>query len=79
MKRLISLSAALAAIAAFTAAPASAAEGKAYGKNIQTTFNAPYGKLLNSVRGDTSVHGVVVFPPAEGAKTFYEVHAPSGS
>jgi hypothetical protein len=79
MKKLISVSAAAAAIAAFAATPASAAEGKAYGKNIQTAFGAPYGQLLNSVRNDTDVHGVVVFPPAAGAKTFYEVHAPSGS
>ncbi|MGE5407774.1 MAG: hypothetical protein ACM3NV_04100 [Syntrophothermus sp.] len=56
------------------AGPAGAANGKAYGKKIQTEFKAPYGQILNSVRGDTSIHGVVVFPPAAGAKTFYTIH-----
>ena len=47
MKRLISLGAAVAAITAFTAAPASAATGNAYGQQIKTTFGASYGQLLN--------------------------------
>jgi hypothetical protein len=72
-KRLISLSAAVAAIAAFSAAPASAANGNAYGQQIKTTFGASYGQLLNSVRDDTGAHKGV-FPPADGAKAFYESH-----
>jgi len=57
------------------AAPAGAANGNAYGKKIQTEFGAPYGQILNSVRGDTSTHGEVVFSPAAGAKAFYTIHA----
>jgi hypothetical protein len=57
------------------AGPAAAGQGKAYGKSIKSEFGAPYGQILNSVRGDTSIHGFEVFPPAAGAKAFYETHA----
>lgn len=59
-------------------APAAFADGhsKAYGKRIQDCFGAPYGQLLNGIRGDVDVHGAVVFPPAEGAKVFWQVHGP---
>jgi hypothetical protein len=73
MKRLISLGAAVVAITAFTAGPASAANGNAYGQQIKATFGASYGQLLNSVRNDTGAHQGV-FPPADGAKAFYESH-----
>jgi hypothetical protein len=73
MKRLIGLSAVVAAMAAFTAAPASAADGNAYGRQIKATFGASYGQLLNSVRNDTGGHQGV-FPPADGAKAFYSSH-----
>jgi hypothetical protein len=74
MKRLISVSAAVAAVAAFTAAPASAAEGKAYGQQIKTTLGASYGQLFNSVRDNPPPGHQGVFPPADGAKAFYEIH-----
>lgn len=74
MRKVIAAVAAAAIAVAVAAAPA-AAEGKAYGKKIQSEFGAPYGQILNSVRGDESVHGTVVFPPAAGAKAFYEIHA----
>lgn len=73
MKRLISLGAAVVAITAFTAGPASAANGNAYGQQIKATFGASYGQLLNSVRNDTGAHQGV-FPPADGAKAFYGSH-----
>lgn len=67
--------AAVAAAALAISVAAAAAQGKAYGKNIKSEFGASYGQILNSVRGDESVHGAVVFPPAAGAKAFYEIHA----
>jgi len=73
MKKLISLSAAVAAIAAFSAAPAAAADGNAYGQQIKATFGASYGQLLNTVRNDAGAHQGV-FPPADGAKAFYSSH-----
>jgi hypothetical protein len=75
MRKFSAALAATAAAIAIAAAPASAGQGKAYGKNIKSEFGASYGQILNSVRGDTSVHGVEVFPPAAGAKAFYEIHA----
>jgi hypothetical protein len=76
MRKVMAAVAAAALAIAVAAAPASAAgNGKAYGKQIKSEFKAPYGQILNSVRGDTSVHGKVVFPPAAGAKAFYEIHA----
>jgi hypothetical protein len=75
MRKTLAAVAAAAVAVAIAAAPASAGQGKAYGKNINDTFGAPYGQILNSVRGDTSVHGTEVFPPAEGAKAFYMIHA----
>jgi len=75
MRKIMATMAAAAIAVAVAAAPASAGQGKAYGKQINSTFGAPYGQILNSVRGDTSVHGTVVFPPAAGAKAFYEIHA----
>jgi hypothetical protein len=77
MKRLIGLGAAAVAITAFTAGPASAANGNAYGQQIKATFGASYGQLLNSVRNDTGAHQGV-FPPADGAKAFYESHVAGG-
>lgn len=74
MRKFLAAIAAAAIAVAVAAAPASA-QGKAYGKKINSTFGAPYGQILNSVRGDTSVHGTAVFPPAAGAKAFYEIHA----
>jgi len=62
-------------LAAAVAASPAAAKGHGYGKAIKSEFGASYGQILNSVRGDTSVHGAVVFPPAAGAKAFYEIHA----
>lgn len=63
-------------VAAFAASTGAAqAQGPAYGKQIKDTFGASYGQILNSVRGDTSIHGVVVFPPASGAKAFWQIHA----
>jgi hypothetical protein len=73
MKKLISVFAAVAAITAFAAAPASAAEGNGYGQQIKGAFGSSYGQLLNSVRNDTGAHQGV-FPPADGAKAFYESH-----
>ena len=73
--KILAAMAAAALLVGVAASPAAAGEGKAYGKKIQSEFGAPYGQILNSVRGDTSVHGKVVFPPAEGAKAFYEIHA----
>lgn len=70
------LAAATAAVLAIgIAASPAAAQGHGYGKKIKSEFGASYGQILNSVRGDTSVHGAVVFPPAAGAKAFYEIHA----
>lgn len=74
MRKALAVFAAAALALGVAAAPA-AAQGNGYGKAIQTEFGAPYGQILNSVRGDTSVHGTVVFPPAAGAKAFYEIHA----
>jgi len=76
MKKVLAAVAAAAVAIAVAASPAAAAGGgKAYGKRIKSEFGAPYGQILNSVRGDTSVHGAEVFPPAAGAKAFYEIHA----
>ncbi len=71
------LAAATAAVLAIgiAASPAAAGQGHGYGTKIKSEFGASYGQILNSVRGDTSVHGAVVFPPAAGAKAFYEIHA----
>lgn len=69
------LAAGIAAVAFAVPAATASADAPAYGKQIKSTFGSSYGQILNSVRGDTSVHGVVVFPPASGAKTFWTVHA----
>jgi len=75
MRKMLAAMAAAALVVGVAASPAAAGGGKAYGKKIQSEFGAPYGQVLNSVRGDTETHGSEVFPPAEGAKAFYEVHA----
>jgi len=75
MRKILAAMAATAIAVGVAAAPASAGQGKAYGKSINSEFGAPYGQILNSVRGDTSIHGGEVFPPAAGAKAFYEIHA----
>jgi hypothetical protein len=75
MRKILAAMAATAIAVGVAAGPAAAAQGKAYGKSINSEFGAPYGQILNSVRGDTSIHGVEVFPPAAGARAFYEVHA----
>ena len=76
MKKLVVALIAAAALA-IVPASASAGQGKAYGKNIQTEFGSTYGQLLNSVRDANHPSGTVVFPPAAGAKTFYELHTSS--
>jgi hypothetical protein len=75
MRKPLAAVAAAAVALAIAASPASAGQGKAYGKKIKDEFGAPYGQILNSVRGDTSTHGFEVFPPADGAKAFYTIHA----
>lgn len=75
MRKSMAAVAAAAVALAIAAAPAAAGNGKSYGKNIKSEFGASYGQLLNSVRGDTDVHGVEVFPPAAGAKAFYSIHS----
>ncbi len=74
MKKVICAAAAVAALAVPSAA--SADGGNAYGKQIKSDFGASYGQILNSVRGQVLPgHGAdPVFPPASGAKRFYEVH-----
>jgi hypothetical protein len=75
MRKPLAAVAAAAVALAIAATPASAGNGKAYGKSIKSEFGASYGQILNSVRGDTSIHGVEVFPPAAGAKAFYMIHS----
>lgn len=75
MRKILATMAAAALVVGVAASPAAAAGGKAYGKNIKSEFGASYGQILNSVRGDTATHGAEVFPPAAGAKAFYEIHA----
>ena len=80
MKRIVATGA-VAALAMVGFAGTASAEpmGKGYGKEIQTDFGANYGQLLNSVRDghpdpDGGQDAIQVFPPASGAKAFYENH-----
>lgn len=75
MRKILAAMAATAIAVGVAAGPAAAGQGKAYGNSIKSEFGATYGQILNSVRGDTSIHGAEVFPPAAGAKAFYEIHA----
>jgi type IV secretory pathway VirB2 component (pilin) len=73
-KALAAATAAVLAIGIAASPAAAGGPGHGYGSKIKSEFGAPYGQILNSVRGDTSTHGAVVFPPAAGAKEFYEIH-----
>jgi hypothetical protein len=80
MKKLLSAALAITALAVpavASAAPSdSAGNGHAYGQKIKSDFGASYGQVLNSFRGVVLPgHGDdPVFPPAAGAKAFYEIH-----
>ena len=77
MRKALAVATAAVLAIGIAASPAAAAggPGHGYGTKIKSEFGASYGQILNSVRGDTSIHGAVVFPPAAGAKAFYEIHA----
>ena len=84
MKRIIATGA-VAALAMVGFAGTASAEpmGNAYGKQIKDLnllgpdANGSYGQLLNFVRDNPHPSGTDVFPPAAGAKAFYEIHTAS--